>query len=239
MSRQSISDQLAQADRILSVAASDPELQTALAVVGYDAAELAHGREVYAAAHAAHIARHAAHGAQLGATAAVNDLRATVDQQVSSLTQIARAVFIDSRAIQGLLGISAPRRKRVPANMPDDDTAEAPTATKLVAARHSRAQSVVLARARQLYTSALDRPDITAALTKVGYTHARLEAERGCVTRLEVLDADHERIKGAAKRAVTLQRAALHALDIWTRRFRGIARVALRERPDLLDKLGL
>ena len=48
-----------------------------------------------------------------------------------------------------------------------------------------------------------------------------------------------EAAKGAAQQATREQDAALHALDAWRAQYIKIARVALRYKPQLLEKIGV
>jgi hypothetical protein len=125
MTKQAIAHQLDHARRILSVAATDEDAQAHLATVGYDAAAIAQGQALYDAAIAARTARHAARGDQRGATLEAEMLRAQVQDQVSALSQIARAVFSNNRPALERLGLRTGERTVAPTTPTFDPGREA------------------------------------------------------------------------------------------------------------------
>lgn len=244
MTKQAVAHQLDHARRILSVAATDEDTQAQLATVGYDAAAIAQGQALYDAAIAARTARHAARGDQRGATADAETLRKQVQDQVSALTQIARAVFSGNRAALETLGLRTGERIAAPAVPVFVSGVEAAaTATVTIAPprprRRDYSQAALLDRARTVYDAALADATLLAELERVGYPRQRLERERADITALEARDTTQERSKATAKARTAEQEAALNALNAWIARFSKIVRAALRNRPDVLDKLGL
>jgi len=77
------------------------------------------------------------------------------------------------------------------------------------------------------------------ALADYGYGAARLQTERGKIVALDQANRRQEAAKGAAQQATRDQEAALQSLHDWLAQYRKIARVALREKPQLLEKLGI
>jgi hypothetical protein len=92
-----------------------------------------------------------------------------------------------------------------------------------------------LAAAGILFDNATLLPDLAA----YGYTAAELTAERAKITAYASANILHEAAKGATRQAAIEQAAALLALHEWMARYRKIARVALRRKPQLLEKLGI
>ncbi len=76
-------------------------------------------------------------------------------------------------------------------------------------------------------------------LSDFGYTTEKLTAERGKIVAYDQLNQKQEAAKGAAQQATREQEAALQALNEWTAQYLKIAKVALREKPQLLEKLGV
>lgn len=76
-------------------------------------------------------------------------------------------------------------------------------------------------------------------LSSFGYTTERLTAERGKITAYDLTNQKQEATKGAAQQATREQEAALRALNEWVAQYLKIAKVALREKPELLEKLGI
>jgi hypothetical protein len=105
--------------------------------------------------------------------------------------------------------------------------------------RLSEAQAAFFDRARILYTNAQNDPAIAAELATVGYPATRLAAEQADLQALEDADIKQEVEKAEAKGGTAAQKAALTELNAWVSRFTGIVVPALKDRPDLLAKLGL
>jgi hypothetical protein len=92
-----------------------------------------------------------------------------------------------------------------------------------------------LSAAGTLFDNAPTLPDLAA----YGYSTAQLAAERAKITAYADANAVQEAAKGAARQAAREQAAALQALHEWMARFIKIARVALQDKPQLLEKLGV
>lgn len=100
-------------------------------------------------------------------------------------------------------------------------------------------QAAFFDRARILYNNALNDPAIAAELVTVGYPQTRLTAELTDLQSLEDADTKQEIEKAEAKGSAAAQKAALTELKAWVSRFTGIVVPALKDRPDLLAKMGL
>ena len=232
----SIADQLENARRILSGARDGgPELADRLAQVGYDATTVRAGRALYEAADEALTATRSERGDQFGATTTVTALREKVEGQCKTLEQIAATVFKNNPDATKSLGLGEGQKARPRKVAAATDGA----ATKPPASHLSRAQAAFFVRARILYGNALKDQDIAAELAKVGYPQPRLEAEFGDLTALEAADIKQEGEKAEAKGSTAAQKAALTQLNDWISRFSGIVVPALKDRPELLDKMGL
>jgi len=89
--------------------------------------------------------------------------------------------------------------------------------------------------ARSLFTNAASLP----TLAEYGYTASKLQAETAKLTAFEEANRRQEAAKGAAQQATREQDAALAALNKWLAQYVKIARVALRSKRELLEKLGV
>lgn len=235
--KNSIADQLEEARRVLDGARDGgPELAARLAQVGYDAAALSAGRTLYEASGGAVTAAFSERGDQFGATTTVIALRKKVEGQYKTLEQIATTVFKDNPDATKSLGLGDGQkaRPRKAATTAEDGTPIEPPTSRL-----SNAQAAFFVRARILYGNALKDQDIAAELAKVGYPQTRLEAEFGDLTALEAADTKQESEKAEAKGSTAAQKAALTQLNDWISRFSGIVVPALKDRPELLGKMGL
>ncbi len=97
------------------------------------------------------------------------------------------------------------------------------------------ATAAFLAAAYTLFDNAVALP----ILKEFGFDAARLAAGRSQVAAYDQANQKQEAAKGAAQQATRDQEAALEAMEAWTAQYLKIARVALHERPQLLEKLGV
>jgi hypothetical protein len=237
MARQTIADQLEKARQILDGAAEGgPDMAARLGQVGYTAAALSAGRTLYENAGGARTTVFAERGDQKGATATVNALRQKVEGQYKTLAQIATTIFKDNPDATKTLGLGEGQlaQPRKPATTdPNGEPTKPPTP------RLSAAQSAFFDRARILYLNAQHDPAIAAELATVGYPQTRLAAEYADLQSLEEADIKQEVEKAEAQAGTAAQKTALIELNAWISRFAGIVVPALKDRPDLLAKLGL
>jgi len=98
-----------------------------------------------------------------------------------------------------------------------------------------RATAGFLAAGYALFDNAASQPK----LAEYGYDVDRLAAGRAKIEAYDQANQAQEAAKGAAQQATQDQHAALDALDDWLARFIKIARVALADKPQLLEKLGI
>ncbi|MBI5965704.1 MAG: hypothetical protein HY863_19680 [Chloroflexi bacterium] len=98
-----------------------------------------------------------------------------------------------------------------------------------------RSTAEFLAAAASLFDNAAQAP----ALEAYGYDPERLESERAKITAFNQANQRQEAAKGAAQQASREQLAAMASLDAWRAQYIKIARVALRGKKQLLEKLGV
>jgi hypothetical protein len=208
----SISEQLNAAQVTISNTLADAELQARVAGFGYTVEKLAAGRQLYDRALAAVSAQAAAAGAQQQATAHLRAADAIARDAYQALAQVARAAFAKDKAQLAGLGLTG---------------------------RMPRTTAAFLAAAYTLFDNARGVADLQAALAAYGYDPARLTGERAKIAAFDTANQAQEAAKGAAQQATHDQKAALAALTDWLVEYRKIARVALRDQPQLLEKLGV
>ncbi len=92
-----------------------------------------------------------------------------------------------------------------------------------------------IAAARTLFDNAAGLP----VLANFGYDAARLQSERLKISAYEAANQQQEAAKGAAQQSTREQEEALSALNLWVAQYLKIARVALRGKPQLLEKIGV
>ena len=84
-----------------------------------------------------------------------------------------------------------------------------------------------------------DNARTLSALADYGYNSVKLQSERLKIAAYDTANQQQESAKGAAQQSTREQDAALQALNDWTAQYLKIAKVALRDKSQLLEKLGV
>ena len=193
--------------------AREADLLAALTLVGYDETALTGLDALIAEVSVTKQARETALGGQVGATAGVDDAwEAFYDKPYMVHVGIARAVFRKDVAARATLGLDeAPRRDK--------------------AGRYEQAL--------QFYTNALADPAYTAALAVRGMDATVLQAGADAVTAIQKDDFDQDSHIGQAQQSTRDREKAEFDLAEWLSVFRDIARPALKDHPEWLERLGI
>lgn len=211
-SNATIDERLTAAQVALDNALNDSGLQDSLAVFGYTAERLQEGQALYETARSLHDQQQAEYGDQFAATDALQSAWDEAKTVYTRHVKVARVALKRERGAWKQLGLSG-RRKRT--------------------------LSGWLTQARQFYANALADPNILVELGNFGITQEKLEAGQTLVDDVETANAAQEQEKGEAQEATRKRDQALDALDEWMSDFVAIARVALEDRPQHLEKLGV
>lgn len=201
---------IADAKNFLTVAGSDPEIAPLLAVRSYDAAKIAAGLALQAAAQDAYTARQTEISAQDAISAALSDADDAARAAYSLFRENVRAAPFAEADVQAL-GVQG----RVPLQ---------------------RAAFLTMARAG--YDVAATKP-YSDVLKNFGYKAADLGAAAASLDALEAAAAAQNSESGDAKGATKARNDAFAALDSWMGDARRAAKLALKGRDDLLRKLAL
>ena len=207
-----ISDRLAKANVAISNALSDAQIGKLLGEYGYQTQKLSEGKGLLEAADLAVKKQVAAHGDQKEATARFLSAEKTSRTAYQNLAQVARAAFARDKAKLAVLGLNAAMPKALP---------------------------LFLTMATALFDNASHTAEIAETLKSYGYSADKLAKERAKIVELSVADQAQESAKGGAQQATFEQNRAMEALDYWMGGFVKVAKVALREQPQLLEKLGI
>jgi hypothetical protein len=105
--------------------------------------------------------------------------------------------------------------------------------------KRNRSLSGWLRDARIMYTNLLNSPEALAVMAGFGYPVERLEKELQTVNAVEKLHSKQLGEKGDAQQATLERDEAFDALCKWYSNFRAIARVALYNKPQLLEAIGM
>ncbi len=208
----SIAERLNAANVAISNALSDAQIGKYLGEYGYQTPKLSEGKALYEAADGAVKKQVAAMGDKKNASARQEAAEKRARTAYQNLAQVARAAFRGDKGSLASLGLDNP----MPTPLP-----------------------LFLTMATALFDNASHTPQIAATLAGFGYTTQKLSAERGKIVELSAAIQAHEAASGAAQQATSEQNRAMDALDYWMGAFIRVAKVALRDEPQLLEKLGI
>ncbi len=210
--KQAITERLNAANVAISNALSDAQIGKYLGEFGYQTPKLSEGKALYEAADGAIKVQVAKVGDKKAATAreAAADKAARTAYQ--NLAQVARAAFAKDKASLAILGLTGP----MPVPLP-----------------------LFLTMATALFDNASHKAEVAQVLAQHGFTADKLAKERGKIVELSAAMQAQESASGAAQQATYEQNKALETLDAWMSAFVRIAKVALRDQPQLLEKLGI
>lgn len=208
----SINDRLTAAQVALDNTQTDPILQEALGALGYSAERLQEGEGLLARAREAHETMTVEYGDQYDATDAMKRAYETANSTYMRHLKIARVALQDERGIAQKLGLNGRRKSTL------SDWVE---------------------QARPFYDNALSSTEVQTALGRFGITAEQLESGRSQIEAVAAANAVQEREKGEAQDATKRRDASVDDLDAWMSDFRTIARIALEDQPQQLEKLGI
>lgn len=189
-----------------------PEIASALAAFGFDAARIQAGADLLATAETLQAVQVKEYSEQYQATTALNEAQAAADK---------------------LFGI---HRKLAKLALRDD-----PDAQKALLLHENKKQALDpwLGQAGVFYKNVLGDPDMLAALAKYNVTEAQLLEGQTAVVAVATLNASQEKEKSEAQKATKARDKALDNLDDWYVEFRELSRIALEDDAQRLEALGL
>jgi len=169
------------------------------------------GRALYEDALALVNAQKAEYGDQYEASAAVRAAWDAADAAYSASLKVARVALQDDPKAHAALMLGGTRKQSL---------------------------SGWIEQATAFYTNLLGDGDLMAAMAGFGFDAAKLEAEQALVQAVVAANLVQEKEKGEAQDATKQRDASLDAMDAWMSDFKAIARVALEENAQWLEKLG-
>lgn len=208
----SIARQLNAARVAIDNTLGDAGIQARVAAYGYGPDKMAEGKQLYQQAMSAVNAQRIAAGGYRESTANARRAQATAKRAYQNLGQLARAAFIHHKSHLAALGLTGP--------MP-------------------RTGAGFITAANALFENALKVAEIQKLLADFGYDPDRLQKEQAQIAAFVSAMLAHEVAKGSAQQATRDQDAALEALRNWLAQYIKIARVALYDNKELLEKLGV
>jgi hypothetical protein len=200
------------AKTMIENALSDNDVKTALAGYGYDEAMLQTGKTLYDEAFELNLAQKKETGEKVAATTEFNNLWAEVDQQYMKTLKVARIVLKNLyKADQSamLYGVRKP------------------------SFNGWQEQAV------SFYANILKDPQLLEVMAKFGYPEEKLQEEYEMVKEVIQKQLRQKKEKGESEQATRFRDQKLDELADFVSDLRGIAKVALADTPDYLEKLGI
>jgi hypothetical protein len=208
----SIEERLSQAQVAITNVMADPDLSATMARFGYAAEQLQQGSRLRDNLHTLYDQQRGAYGDLFTANDDFWSVHEQADDIYMRYVKVARVALEHDRGGLKKLDLMGERK-------------------------HTLAGW--LAQVRQFYSNALADPAILSKLATVSITQAMLEAGKLQVDALATQNADRKQFKGGARNGTKTRNDAVAALDEWMSDFMKIARVALKDRPQFLAKLGV
>ncbi|MGE5605701.1 MAG: hypothetical protein ACM3YE_08430 [Bacteroidota bacterium] len=205
-------DFLMSAKTMIENALSDDTVKTALANYGYDEARLQAGKALYDEALELDLAQKKETGEKVAATAEFNNLWAEADQQYMKTLKVARIVL--------------------------KDLYKADQAAMLYGVR-KQSFNGWQEQAVSFYANILNDPELLAAMARYGYPEEKLKEEYEMVKQVVAKNLRQKKEKGESEQATRIRDQKLDELADFVSDLRGIAKVALADIPDYLEKLGI
>ena len=206
-----IRDRLTAAELAVGNALADANIRAALALYGYDEAQLQEGQSLYQEARALAEQQQVDYGEQHEASQNLGALWEEANSVYTRSLQIARIALRDHISAENALMLSGERKKSF---------------------------SGWQEQAHTFYSNLLASREYMIAMALYGYTPESLASESVQVQAVTKANAAQENRKGAAQNAIQLRDASMDALDQWMSDFKTVASLALAENLQHLEKLG-
>jgi len=210
--KKSLAERLLAAQVAIDNALSDNEVKILLAVFGYDDTRLNVGKTLLDTTNQLQQTQQKEYGDQFEATGALKEAWEKADKEYMRFVKVARIALKSEHALYQKLDLSGTRKKTL---------------------------SGWLAQAKQFYLNALADTVVLEKMAAYGMTQAKLEAGKTQIEETETANASQEKEKGEAQQATLERDNAVDLLEDWLSDFIAIARIALEEKPQLLEKLGI
>ncbi|NCA80688.1 MAG: hypothetical protein EOM76_11000 [Sphingobacteriia bacterium] len=195
----------------LENAGTQPEISTEMADLGYDAAKIAEGKALWAQTRAAYDANTTEFDESLAVYALFSSKREEIEKVFKMHCKKARVVFRKDSLTRDKLSISG----------------EIP-----------RTYVKWYETAKKFYEISSTNADIQSKLARLAITPEQFTAAKTLLTELETTRAEYLKEKGESQEATKIKDAAFAKMDDWMSEFYAVARIALEDKPQLLEALG-
>lgn len=212
VSRPNVEQRLTLARVALTNAQANPEIQAALQTFGYTTERIEQGEMLYEAAQTQYQQKITAYGGLRTAADALSSAEQQAQATYTRHVKIARVALEDDRGALQALRLQGKRKMNM---------------------------AGWLAQAQHFYAVALADVAIQRKLADFSLTRTVLQEGARQVEAVATGNATRSQQRGVAQDATRVRNKAITALDKWMSDFRTIARVALKDRPQMLEQLGI
>jgi hypothetical protein len=212
LDNQAIDARLADAHLKIVTVRDDSKINTALLPFGYTEPRVTGGLQLYNSAFDRQIFQKKEYGEQFAATEAFQAALADVEKIVMQHINVARVAFKNHGYLLKEAELNDQRKVTY---------------------------TGWLGQTRQFYSVVLEHPDASPLLSVFGLTPEILTAAQQKVLDVHDLKIKQIHESGDAQQATKLRDNALEVLEAWVADLVAIARVALADSPQLLEKMGI
>jgi hypothetical protein len=191
---------------------NQPEIAAAMAEYGYDEATITVGKNLLTETRQVFDANQTEKDEAMASSNDLKEKRRKLERTYSKHRRLAKVVFLKDPVTAVRLAITG--------EIPKDYISWLETAKKL-------------------YTVALADTGIQTKLSRLGITTDDLNAATVQISDLEAARALYLKEVGESQQATKTKDAAFAKMDSWMRDFRAVARIALEDKPQLLEALGI
>ncbi|MGE5582545.1 MAG: hypothetical protein ACM3X9_08385 [Bacillota bacterium] len=212
VSKNRIDEFLLSAQVMIENALSDSGVKTALAGYGFTENKIMDIKKLYEEVAALHNAQKKEYGEQVAATSELNEIWEQADRRYMKTLKIARVSFKDNVKAYKAMILYGDRKQSL---------------------------SGWLEQAKALYSNILNDPGMLAVIGEYGYTPEKLKEEEALIDQVTAKHLEQKKEIGEAQEATQNRDKKLDELAMRISGLRAVAKVALDENPQMLEKLGI
>lgn len=208
----SIQDLFMQVETGVTNSLGDQEIMSALEPFGYDESALNAGKALLDNTQQLHQQQLKEYGDQYSATEEFKTKKKSSATEYMRFIKIARVALKNEHAAYQKLGLSGNRKDSL---------------------------TGWLAQADQFYTNALTDASVLTKLARFGVTADKLNSGKQLIDETRAASVNKTKETGEAQQSTLTRDNALDELAAWRSDFFAIAAIALEDKPQLLEKLGI
>lgn len=210
--QQNIAAKLLDYGIMINNAISDSEIAATILPFGYSAEALTQAKNLLAEADGLVKSQIKEYGEQYEASQTMRNLWETANKAYTKALLIARICFKENTGAQAALLLNGRRKKTL---------------------------SGWLQQTQSFYNNLELDSNFMTAMAAYGYTAEKIAAEKALIAQLETAKHTQAKEKGEAQQATNDRDKKMDDLDEWISDFRVIAKIALEENAQWLEKLGI